>query len=302
MGSLVRSILGISRAPFLLLPIVLVGVGAGASAYDAGLAAGFSWTRTLLALVGLIAAHVGVNVLNEASDMRTGIDLRTERTPFSGGSGTLPSGAMSVAGAYAWGFIAVAVAVGIGAYFLSEVGTGMLWILLVGLAAIMLYTDFLARLGVGEVFAGLGLGALPVLGTSFVQDTVIGGASVAASVPAFFMTFNLLLLNEFPDAEADRSGGRRHLVILFGRPAAAKVYVLAVVAVPVSIAVAVVAGYLPWPALVACLPTLLCVPGLRWAVSAPEGPVPIPAQGGNVIWNLVTNAVLAVVLFAAAST
>ena len=32
--------------------------------------------------------------------------------------------------------------------------------------------------------------------------------ALAAGVPAFLMTFNLLFLNEFPDEEADRAGGR----------------------------------------------------------------------------------------------
>ena len=79
--------LGVARAPFLLLPVPLVASGAAAAAYEGS----FGWTPTLLALVGLVLLHVAVNALNEASDMTTGIDLRTTRTPFSGGSGTLPT-------------------------------------------------------------------------------------------------------------------------------------------------------------------------------------------------------------------
>jgi 1,4-dihydroxy-2-naphthoate octaprenyltransferase len=37
------------------------------------------------------------------------------------------------------------------------------------------------------------------------------------------MTFDLLLLNELPDEEADRAGGRRNLVLILGRRAAALV-------------------------------------------------------------------------------
>ena len=39
----------------------------------------------------------------------------------------------------------------------------------VGAAAVLFYTDVFARTGLGEVFAGLGLGALPVWGAAWVQ-------------------------------------------------------------------------------------------------------------------------------------
>ncbi len=42
-----------------------------------------------LVLLGALAAHGAVNALNEYADYRSGLDLRTARTPFSGGSGTL---------------------------------------------------------------------------------------------------------------------------------------------------------------------------------------------------------------------
>jgi len=292
MSSLMRSLAGVSRLPFLLLPVTLVAAGAAAAAYDGS----FSWSRTLLALLGLLAAHAAVNTLNEASDMQTGIDLETRRTPFSGGSGTLPSGAMTVRGAYVWAFLMVLVTVAVGAWFLVVVGRVLLPIFVVGLVAVLAYTHVFARMGLGEVMAGLGLGALSVLGTALVQDGTLGPAAVAASVPAFFMTFNLLLLNEFPDEAADRKGGRRNLVLLCGRRAAALVWALAVLLVPVSIVAAVVLGALPAWALVACAATLPALPGLRWAFRDPHAPVPIPAMAGNVVWNLATNALLATAL------
>ena len=284
-----RSIAGISRVPFLLLPLVLVASGAAAAAYDGS----FSWTHTFLALLGLIAAHVAVNSLNEASDMQTGIDLETERTPFSGGSGTLPAGELSVRTAYLWAFLMVAVAVAVGLHFLAVIGSVLLPILIIGLVSIVAYTHLLSRMGFGEVLAGLGLGALPVLGTALVQEGTLGPAAIAVSIPAFLMTFNLLLLNEFPDEAADRKGGRRNLVLLLGRRGAARLWALAVLLVPISIVVSATEGSLPPLALVACAPTLLTLSGLRWAFRHPDARVPIPALAGNVAWNLATNAVLA---------
>ncbi|MCD4750604.1 MAG: prenyltransferase [Thermoanaerobaculales bacterium] len=289
---------GVARAPFLILPITLVICGAGASSYDGS----FSWLRTVVALIGLVALHMAVNIFNEVSDLRTGIDLETKATPFSGGSGTLPSGAMSPRTATVFGIICSLVGAGAGAFFLVKIGWPMVPLILVGAIVVLTYTDSLARVGLGETAAGLGLGALPVLGAALVQDGRLGAAAVAASLPAFFMTFNLLLLNEFPDEEADRRGGRRNLVLLCGRKTAARIYALAGFAVPAALVGAVAWGILPSVALIALIPSILLVGPLRWALGSADGDVPIPALGANVMWNLATNSVLGLSLaFAAGS-
>lgn len=289
------SFAGVARAPFLLLPVTLVVSGVGAARWEGH----FDIFHSIVALVGLLLLHVAVNVLNEVSDMRSGIDLETSRTPFSGGSGTLPSGALSVRAAAIFGWCGVAGGLLIGAWFTVRVGWGMVPIALVGALLVVGYTDFLARRGVGELGAGLGLGALPVVGVAYVQEGSIGAAPIAVAIPAFLMTFNLLLLNEFPDEEADRRGGRRNLVIIFGRRVAARVWAAAALLTPASIAVSVAAGALPAACLVAVLPSALLAKGWRWAFRSADREVPIPALGANVAWNLLTNFALGVALVAA---
>jgi 1,4-dihydroxy-2-naphthoate octaprenyltransferase len=287
--SKMKAVAGVARLPFLILPVTLIASGAASGA----LGGEFSWLEAALALAGLLALHAAVNILNEASDMRTGIDMNTKRTPFSGGSGTLPSGAMSVGVATALGLTAAAIGLAVGIRFLYHVGLPMIPFLVIGAVLALGYTDMLARAGIGEIAAGLGLGALPVVGTDLVMDGAVEAASVAASIPAFFMTFNLLLLNEFPDEKADRAGGRRNLVILLGRQAAAWIYILAALAVPVSIVAAVFMKALPPMALIAAFPTVLLAPALKWAAAHPMEPVPIPGLGANVFWNLATNTLVA---------
>jgi 1,4-dihydroxy-2-naphthoate octaprenyltransferase len=294
MGGL-KAYAGVARAPFLLLPPTLVASGAAAAAWDGA----FSWSRTIIAAVGLVALHMAVNILNEWSDLRTGIDLHTEPTPFSGGSGTLPGGGMSPRAALVFGLVSAAVGLVIGVWFLMRVGWVLMPVIVLGAICVLAYTDFLARLGIGEIAAGLGLGAGPVIGTALVQEGTWSVASIAASIPAFCMTFNLLLLNEFPDEGADREGGRRNLVILLGRKPAAWIYILAALAVPVSVVVAVAIRAMPELCLVATLPSLLLVKPIGWAFRDTERPVPIPALGANVAWNLLTNTVIALSLIAA---
>jgi len=294
--STIAGYLGVARAPFLLLPVTLVASGAMAGYY----AGKFSWLHTVLSLIGLTALHASVNAFNEVSDMKTGIDLRTQRTPFSGGSGTLPSGRLSTQAAFVFAVAMALLGLGIGAYFLRSIGLALLPILLLGAVCVLAYANVLSHTGSGEIAAGLGLGMLPVMGAGMVQGGPLAAPAVAAGIPAFFMTFNLLLLNEFPDEVADRTGGRRHLVILLGRRGAAYVYAAAALLTPISIAAAVWAGCLPTTALLALLPSLLLVLPLKWAFKSPEGPVPIPAMTANVAWNLLTNLVMALGFWLAA--
>ena len=287
--------LGVARAPFLLLPFSLVAAGAAAAAYEGA----FLWSRTLLALLGLVLMHAAVNALNEASDMLSGIDLRTVPTPFSGGSKTLPSGLLSVRATRIFAYSCVAIAGLIGVWFALRLEPLFIVLLAAGAISVLFYSPVLARCGVGEVFAGLGLGVLPVWGAAWVQGPVPGPAALWAGLPAFFMTFNLLLLNEFPDEQADRTGGRRNLVLLLGRKGAALVYAAAGILTPAAIVVAVVLGAFPALALAATLPSLLLAKPLAWAFGDTTKPVPIPAMGANVVWNLATNAVLAAALVAA---
>ncbi len=294
----VAAYLGVARGPFLVLPVVLVAAGAAAGFVDGS----FSWARTAVAFIGLLSLHAAVNTLNEVSDLKSGIDLATARTPFSGGSGTLPARRLSPHAALVFGLGCAAVGLACGIWFVSQVGPVILPLLVLGAVFVLGYTDLLARVGLGEAAAGLGLGTLPVMGTALVQGGALGPAGLAASVPAFFMTFNLLLLNEFPDEAADRQGGRLNLVLLFGRRRAAVAYAVAALATPLAIVAAVVVGALPPAALVAALPSLLLIKPLRWALGDSAAAVPWPALGANVAWNLATNAVLAGALATAGLT
>ena len=288
--SRVAAYLGVARVPFLALPVVLVALGTAAAVADG---APFRWGRALVALTGLVALHVAVNVLNEVSDARTGIDTRTRPTPFSGGSKTIPEGRLSPRAALAFGLAMIAVGCAAGGWFLAVVGWPMVPLLVVGAVLVLGYTDLLARIGLGEIGAGLGLGALPVLGAALVQDGRLGPTAVAAAVPSFLLTFDLLLLNEFPDVEADRSGGRHNLVLALGPTLAALVWAVAALLVPATILGAILLGILPGWAALGMLPSVLLVRPLRWALAGAPGEIPIPALAANVTWNLATHALLA---------
>jgi 1,4-dihydroxy-2-naphthoate octaprenyltransferase len=150
----------------------------------------------------------------------------------------------------------------------------------------------------GEFGAGVCLGTFVVLGTYYAQTGELPSSVIWLSIPPGILTALLLLLNEFPDVEADRQGGRRHLVIVLGLRRAAFVYTAAL-AVNYSILLwGVVSGFFPTTVLL----TLLTLPlalkavggALRFGGSIEKL---VPALGANVGLVLGTNLLLAVAYF-----
>ena len=104
-----------------------------------------------------------------------------------------------------------------------------------------------------------------------------------------------MLLNEFPDAEADREGGRRHAVILFGKSHAAKLYVSIMFLMYVVLIGGIVLGSLPMTVLLALFPLPLALGAMIKALKYNNDFAQlVPALGMNVIVVLATDFLMAV--------
>jgi 1,4-dihydroxy-2-naphthoate octaprenyltransferase len=281
------------RVPFLVLAPACVLVGLGTAVWTTGRV---SVPQFLLALLGGLTAHVAVNALNEYFDYRSGLDARTQRTPFSGGSGTLPAQPELARPALALALTALAVTGLIGLYFVAQRGVGLLPLGVLGLVVIVAYTPWFARLPTLSLISpGLGFGTLMVMGTDYVLTGAYSWTAFAASLVPFFLVNNLLLLNQFPDMEADRSVGRHNYVILLGRPRASRIYTAFMGLTYLSVIGGVLLRLLPVTALLALLTVPLAVRASRDAQRfADDPPRLIPAQGQNVMVNLLTPTLLAI--------
>jgi 1,4-dihydroxy-2-naphthoate polyprenyltransferase len=286
--------MGQIRAPFLLLSVVLVLIG-GAVAHQDG---HFHGLRFALAMIGVILAHIAVNLFNEHSDHKTGIDDETQRTPFSGGSGSLQSGATTP-----WSVLVVAaatslVALAIGIYLAWAAGWWLMAFVVAGGLTTVLYTRHLARVMLGELTAGISLGTFVVLGTYFAQTGTLTAPLIWLSIPPGILTALLLLLNEFPDAEADRRGGRRHLVIVLGWRAAAVVYTVALAASYLLLVAGALLRWFPWTVLIALLTLPLALKASLAALRhGGDMQKLVPALGANVGLVLGTDLLIAVAYF-----
>ena len=281
-----------TRPQFLLLSVVLAFLGNAIAWYDGRFHLGYA----ILAFVGLLLCHISVNVLNDYFDYKSGIDLEVRRTPFSGGSGILPASLLKPGQVLWFGLVALLLAVPIGVYFVLALNNGwqLLPLLLVAAACTLLYTPLLTKLGWPEWAPGVGMGTLPVLGTYFVQTTAYTMPAVIAAIPSGILVHNLLLLNEFPDAKADKKAGRKTLPITMGKKNAGIVYSAMTILVYLWIISWVAAGIMP----VFCLIALLTLPLALKAIGGARKPENmkrlVPAMANNVLLILLTQLLLGI--------
>ena len=289
---------GPMRVPFLLLTPVCVALGAAAAYFAEG---AFRADWFLLAMAGGLCAHISVNAINEYDDFRSGLDLKTTRTPFSGGSGTLPENPEKAYWAAAIGVVTLLLTILAGIFFLRASGAGLLLIGIPGVFAVVLYTRWLTREPLLCLLApGIGFGPCMVMGVGYVMTGTYGAAAFWASLVPFFLVSNLLLINQFPDIEPDAGFGRRHLMIAYGKRAGVIVYGAFLAGTYLSVLFAWLAGWFPALSLLALLTSPLAAHTAAGVAKHRDGGIEVllPYMGRNVIITLVTPALLAIGLLA----
>ena len=276
-----------SRPQFLILSVVLIFLSTAMGWYDGYTNVAY----TFLALIGLLLLHTSTNVLNDYCDYKSGIDLNTERTPFSGGSGFIPSGNISAREALYIGIVSFALAIPIGVFFVYIKGWEIIPLFIIGAVFVLLYTSYITKIGMGisEISAGLGLGTLPVLGVYIILNEGITPSILYASIPSGILVFNLLFLNEFPDSEADKKGGRKTIPIILGKDKSAVLYMLLNILIYLWIICGVIFNIMPAFTLIALLTVPLALKAVSGAFAHSVKEKMIQAQGANVAVVLLTQ-------------
>jgi 1,4-dihydroxy-2-naphthoate octaprenyltransferase len=291
-----KSLPGIMRAPFLILAPACAAVGIGTAYWQTH---EINWLNVLWVLVGAISAHICVNAFNEYFDFKSGLDAKTQRTPFSGGSGTLPANPELERTAFWFSIIMLVITASIGVYFVGLQGTLLLPIGMLGLILLITYTIWWVHHPILCLIApGLGFGVLMVMGTHFALTGMYSWTAFVASLVPTFLVSDLLLLNQFPDVEADQIIGRRHFPITVGRKVSSILYGIFLLLAYLSVIAGVAFGLLPASSLIALLTAPLAWRAYQGAFQNAENiPALVPSMGMNVIINLATPVLLAIGLF-----
>ncbi|SFC20369.1 1,4-dihydroxy-2-naphthoate octaprenyltransferase [Marinospirillum celere] len=248
---MVKLLIGVARPNFLTLSLVCVALAVALGWYEAQRLQG---TLSLLVLVVALAAHISVNAFNEYFDFRSGLDYLTRKTPFSGGTGTLLKYPDKALQALMLASVTLLIVIGLGLWLSFQQGWELLWIGVPGVIMIYIYTQYINRSPVFCLLApGVGFGLLMTLGAIWVLTGELTSSAWTLAVIVAFLVSNLLLLNQFPDVEADKQVGRKHFPIVLGRSASAKIFVGLLVVSYLVLLLAVWQEWLPLHSLLALL-------------------------------------------------
>lgn len=291
-----KKFLGVIRFPFLLLTPICVFVGIAVAMASPN---ELDWGNLIAVMVAAMSAHMSVNALNEYVDFKSGLDLQTQRTPFSGGSGVLASYPDYANATLVIGVVTLVITIVAGFYLIYHVGPGLLPLGLLGVLIVLAYTPWINQYPLVCLLApGIGFGVIMVLGTQYALSKGFTAAGFWAAVVPTCLVSALLLLNQFPDVEADRRFGRNHLPIRIGRQGSAVVYGVLLLLAFASILLAVLMSALPVHSLLAMLglpaALILLIQARRNANNIPQL---VPWLGINVILVLATPALLGLGIF-----
>jgi 1,4-dihydroxy-2-naphthoate octaprenyltransferase len=234
-----------SRAPF-FVAVIMPSLMGGAVAFYHG---SFDIFLFLVVVLGMVLANAGTNFINDYFDFKSGADVRNKnRTPFSGGSPFLPNATLKPENVLYVALSCFAIAFSIAIYLAMKVGYIVLVIAGIGGFIGYFYTAPPFKLGywgIGEFATGLALGPLTVIGVYYVMTSTITVESIIVSIPIGVLVATILYVNEIPDYEADKSAGKRHLVVILGKAKAVKLLPILFLLVYSSIIFGVVFKIMP---------------------------------------------------------
>jgi 1,4-dihydroxy-2-naphthoate octaprenyltransferase len=281
------------RIRFLLASVIAVSNGLAIAYWKTGT---IDPLHAAMTYVGVIFLHASVDLLNDYWDHKRGIDSATTRTKFSGGTGVLPENLLTPKAVYSAGLIFLILGASVGAYFVAVRGITIAVILGFAVVAIYFYSTSIVNSGLGELFVAI-KGAMIVLGSFYVQSPTLEPAAMYVGAIVGILSATVLFVNSFPDYEADRSKGRRTLVIMIGKKKAAAVFSLFMVAAYAMIVAGIFFGFTKIYSLVSLLSIPFAVKSALLLKKDQESiEKMVPAMSSAVTYSRITGFLLALSL------
>jgi len=212
--------LRVIRVRFLLASVIAVSVGLAINWRQNSIIEPFD---AVLTFAGVMALHASVDLLNDYWDYKRGIDTATKRTKMSGGTGVLPEGLLQPSSVYRAGIGFLILGSVIGFYFVFTDGIIIAAILGFAILSIYFYSTKIVDSGLAEFFVAV-KGIMIVLGTYFIQSHQITIESILGGIVVGVLSSLVLFIASFPDYDADKSKGRKTLVIVVGKQKATSLF------------------------------------------------------------------------------
>jgi len=212
--------LRVIRVRFLLASVIAVSLGLALNWWQNS---SIDPLDAILIFAGVMALHASVDLLNDFWDFKRGIDTKTKRTKMSGGTGVLPEGLLKPSSVYRAGVAFLIIGSVIGGYFIITDGIIIGIILGFAILSIYFYSTKIVDSGLGEFFVAV-KGSMIVIGTYYIQSGQITIESILGGIVVGVLSSLVLFIASFPDHDADKSKGRKSLVIAVGKEKASKLF------------------------------------------------------------------------------
>ncbi len=212
----------------------------------------------LLVLLGLLLNHMALNMTDDYYDFRHLVDVFATdgKNPYTGGSGLLSSGLIQAPRMRQVFTVFYLIAIGIGIFLGVMRGPFVLLLLAVGFFCAFFYTAPPIRFGyrgLGEMAQLLCFGPGIGMGAYYVQTQRVSWEAFWGTLPFGIMLFSMITINEIPDYDEDRKGGKLNLVARFGREAGVWLFILSLFSAYGAIGAGVILGRVPALGLISLL-------------------------------------------------
>jgi len=279
------------RVRFLLASVIAVSVGLALNWWQNSSIQPF---EAVLTFAGVMALHASVDLLNDFWDFKRGIDTRTTRTKMSGGTGVLPEGLLKPSSVYRAGIPFLIIGSLIGGYFVIIDGIIIAVILGFAILSIYFYSTKIVDSGLGEFFVAV-KGSMIVIGTFFIQSGQISSESILAGIVVGSLSSLVLFIASFPDHDADKSKGRKTLVIAVGKRNASKLFWIFPLISYSAILVGVYANLFPLFSLISfCILPLMIKSGLGLQKNYDSITELIPYMSSTLMFGRITGALFVI--------
>jgi 1,4-dihydroxy-2-naphthoate octaprenyltransferase len=212
----------------------------------------------LLVMLGLLLNHMALNMTDDYYDFRHLVDVFATdgKNPYTGGSGLLSSGLIQPQKMRQVFITFYLIAIAIGVFLGVMRGAFILLLLAIGFFCAYFYTAPPIRFGyrgLGEVAQLLCFGPGIGIGAYYVQTQRISWEAFWGTLPFGIMLFSMITINEIPDYDEDRKGGKLNLVARFGRETGVWLFVLSLFSAYGAIVTGVILGRIPVLGLISLL-------------------------------------------------